>query len=329
MSFRVLLPTSCLYLLWCIQPAFADSLEIREWLVPWKKSLPSDPYVDSKGRVWFVGQKGNFIGNMTPEDGLFNRYDLLPDGGPNSLLVDAQRNIWFSANLGNYIGKLSPSTAQAQRIEMPNSRATGPHSLAFDAKGNIWFTIQKGNFIGKLNTNDGSIALLPIASKKAKPYGIIVDANDMPWAAASGSNRLLRIFPATMSIAEVELPDKKSRPRRLVATSNGDIWYADTEQGKLGRYRPSQNDFMEWQMPGGKKARPYGMAVDRNDRIWIVETGKKLNRFVGFDSASEKFLSGTDIPSGGGSVRHLFYREASGEIWFGTDSNYIGRAKVH
>lgn len=310
-------------------PACADSLEIREWHVPWKNSVPRDPFVDKGGRVWFVGQAGNYIGNLSPEDGLFNRYDAPPGSGPHNLIVDDDRNIWFAANRKRFIGKLSPSTGQISKFEMPNRKAKDPHTLVFDQAGDIWFTVQKGNFIGKLDTADGTVTLIEIASKKARPYGIIVDRDNMPWAVAFGSNKLLQIFPATMTIAEIALPDSNSRPRRLVSTSNGDIWYGDFELGRLGRYRPIRNEFKEWLMPGGSDSQPYGMAVDRNDRIWIVETGTKPNRFIGFDSASESFLNETDIPSGAGSVRHMFYYEAAGEVWFGTDTNYIGRAKVH
>jgi virginiamycin B lyase len=309
--------------------SYADSLEIREWLVPWKETVPRDPFVDEGGRVWFVGQAGNYIGNLSPEDGLFNRYDLPPGSGPHNLIVDGDRNIWFAANRKRYIGKLSPSSGQISQFEMPERKAKDPHTLVFDQAGDIWFTVQKGNFIGKLSTANGTIQLIQLASKKQRPYGIIVDRDNMPWAAAFGSNKLLQVFPATMTVAEIALPDTKSRPRRLVSTSNGDIWYTDFELGRLGRYRPLSNEFSEWSMPGGSNSQPYGMAVDRNDRIWIVETGSERNRFVGFDSASESFLNETDIPSGGGSVRNMYYYEAAGEVWFGTDTNYIGRAKVH
>lgn len=85
----------------------------------------------------------------------------------------------------------------------------------------------------------------------------------------------------------------------------------------------------EWDLPSGKDSRPYGMAVDTNDRMWIVETGAQPNRFVGFDTVNEAFLDGTDVPSGGGTIRHMYYYEPAGEVWFGTDTNYVGRAKVH
>ena len=50
---------------------------------------------------------------------------------------------------------------------------------------------------------------------------------------------------------------------------------------------------------------------------------------VGFDPATGEFFSQTDIPSGGGTVRHMVYYEPAGELWFGTDTNYIGRAAIH
>jgi virginiamycin B lyase len=70
------------------------------------------------------------------------------------------------------------------------------------------------------------------------------------------------------------------------------------------------------------------MAVDGKDRIWFVETGPNPNRFVGFDPATHEFFSMTEIESGGGSVRHMVYREEGNEIWFGTDTNTIGRARL-
>ena len=81
-------------------------------------------------------------------------------------------------------------------------------------------------------------------------------------------------------------------------------------------------------MPGGEDARPYGMAVDDKDRVWFVETGVYPNRLVGFDTKVEKVISITDIESGGGSVRHMVYHQATQTIWFGTDANTIGRATL-
>jgi virginiamycin B lyase len=302
-------------------------LDIREWLVPWEDSRPRDPYVADDGRVWFVGQRGNYIANLVPESNQFNRYDLAPNSGPHSLLVDDNNDIWYAAN--SHIGLLDPDTGSVTRIDMPERAARDPHTLTFDSRGDIWFTVEQGNFVGKLTAADRRVQLIEVPTGRAKPYGIVVDSRDIPWAAASGTNRLLRVDPDSMTLEEITLPSKDSRPRRLAITSDDRVWFVDFDRGYLGRYSPAAGEFAEWPMPGGADSRPHAIAVDRNDKIWIVETGMSPNRFVGYDAATEEFLSVTEIPSGGGSVEHMDYFAPAGEIWFGTETNYIGRAKVH
>ena len=105
-------------------------------------------------------------------------------------------------------------------------------------------------------------------------------------------------------------------------------WYVDYTRGFLGRLDPATGQFKEWALPGGPTALPYAMTSDNKDRLWMVETGSQPNRLVGFDPKTEKFLGITPIPSGGGTVRHMMFDERSGQIWFGTDNNTIGRAQV-
>ena len=129
-----------------------------------------------------------------------------------------------------------------------------------------------------------------------------------------------------MELTEHELPRGGARPRRLVLTSDGLVWYVDYAEGFLGRFDPRTGEIEEWPMPSGASSRPYAMAVDELDRIWFVETGVGPNRFVGFDPASEEFFAATEIESGGGTVRHMYYDPETRSIWFGTDTNYLGRA---
>src|SRR5690554_1528109 len=64
-----------------------DSLVIQEWPVPWEDTRPRDPYVDGQGRVWFVGQQGNYIAYLEPESGEFKRYEILEGTHPHNLIV--------------------------------------------------------------------------------------------------------------------------------------------------------------------------------------------------------------------------------------------------
>ena len=69
------------------------------------------------------------------------------------------------------------------------------------------------------------------------------------------------------------------------------------------------------------------MAKDDQDRVWVVETSRP-NRFVAFDTKTQKFSAPTLVPSGGGTVRHMYWDSVSKSIWFGTDANTIGQAVV-
>ena len=65
-----------------------QSVDIMEWSVPWKDTRPRDPYVDPMNRVWFVGQKGDYLAYVDPKDGRFKRFDLEPGTGQHNLVVD-------------------------------------------------------------------------------------------------------------------------------------------------------------------------------------------------------------------------------------------------
>jgi len=98
-----------------------------------------------------------------------------------------------------------------------------------------------------------------------------------------------------------------------------------------GKVAAQEVTIEEWYVPweGSRpSAQPYGMVVDEDDRIWLVETGVRPNRFVGYDTRTSEFVGQADIPSGAGSVRHMYYDADRREAWFGTDANTVGRARL-
>lgn len=310
-------------------PVFsADTVSITEWTVPWDNTRPRDPYVGPQDRVWFVGQRGNYLAYLTPEDGSFERFDL-PDGtGPHNLIVEQSGTVWFAGNRDAYIGRLDPQSGDIDRFEMPNPAARDPHTLAFAPNGTIWFTVQGGNFVGHFTPSDGSVDLIDVPTSRARPYGIVVADDGRPWFTEFGSNKLATVNPETMELTEIELPRDDANPRRLGLTPDGTIWYVDYSQGYVGQYDPAAEAFEEWRVPSGANARPYGMMTDDRGRVWFVETGVSPNRFVGFLPETEEFTEAVPIESGGGTVRHMYYEQDAQAIWFGADTNTIGRAEL-
>lgn len=307
------------------EPVAADSVEIREWAVPWQSTRPRDPIVDPLGRVWFVGQRGNYLAALDPETGEFGRKDLPAGALPHNVIVGPDGALWYAGNGDAHIGRVDSASGEITRFDVPVS---DPHTLFFAPGGALWFTAQGANRIGRLDPATGEVDLIQPSVADARPYGIVVDANGRPWIALFGTNRIATADPTTMELVEHELPWTDARARRLGVTSDGSVWYVDYARGTLGRLTPDTGVAVEWSAPGGRGSRPYAMAVDDRDRIWFVETGADPNRLVGFDPASEEFFGVTAIPSGGGTVRHMVFHAATGSLWFGTDANTIGRARI-
>ena len=307
----------------------AGTVPIKEWEVPWgAQTRPRDPAVAPDGKIWFVGQVGNYIGRLDPATGEFKWFEVDPGTNPHNIIVDSKGRPWYSGNMNAMIGRLDPATGALTRYPMPDSAAHDPHTQVFDKQGNMWFTAQNSNFVGHLNTTTGKIDLVKMTTRGARPYGITLDPAGRPYFDLFGTNKIGTLDPKTLELKEYPLPDPRARPRRIARTSDGAIWYGDYTRGYTGRLDPKTGEVKEWRNPGEAASLPYAMTVDDADRIWFVETGVQPNRLVGFDPKTEKFFSVTPIPSGGGTVRYMIFDPKARVIWFGSDRGTIGRAQV-
>ena len=240
-----------------------------------------------------------------------------PDGAP-----------WYTGNRQAHIGKLDPATGAIEEFPMPDPAARDPHTMAFDETGTMWFTVQGGNFVGRLSPERGEVGLIEVPTARARPYGIEVNSNGTPWFVEFGTNKIAQIEKEQMALTEFELPSPDARPRRLAITPDDMVWYVDYARGYLGRLNPETGNVTEWPTPGGSESRPYAMTSDDRGRLWFFETNPGVNRLVGFDPEREIFFSVTELESGGGTVRHMVFDSQRQDIWFGTDTNTIGRARL-
>lgn len=308
-------------------PASGGEVEIHEWTVPWPQTRPRDPAVAADGRIWFVGQSGHYTAVFDPGTETFERFEL-PDGaGPHTVIVTRAGDIWYAGNRARHLGRLDPESGDIERVDMPEGTLHDPHTLAEDSKGRIWFTAQQGNHIGRYDPAGGELVKAAVKTERARPYGIDVDANDRAWIVLLGTNRLATVDPETMALEEIEMPREEARPRRIAITSAG-IWYVDYNGGYIGVYDPENRSFREWAAPDPNDSAPYAMVADDRERLWFVETRPNPNRLVGFDPESEEFFSVTPIPSGAGAVRHMVFDPETRSIWFGTDTNNLGVARL-
>jgi virginiamycin B lyase len=306
--------------------ALPGLLEFKEWQVPWQDTRPRDPYVAPDGTVWFVGQVGNYVARLDPESGEMKKFDI-PDAGPHTVVVNEDGTPWYAGNKDKHIGKMNPQSGEVTLFTMPDG-IDDPHTMGWTSKGNLWFTAQWSNYIARLDTQTGKVEKIALPSKNMRPYGLVVGPDDRPWVAFMGDNAIGTVNPETLALDVIETPTEDSLIRRIGMTSDGRIWWGDNALGHVGVYDPQQETMQEWSTPGGEGAGIYAMAVDNKDRIWYVETGLQPNRFVGFDSRSEAFISIDAVPSGGITIRHMVFDPERNAIWFATDANTVGKAVV-
>jgi virginiamycin B lyase len=308
----------------------ALALDIREWPVPWPNTRPRDPAVAPDGTIWFVGQTGDYLGHLDPQTGQMRRFELAEGAGPHTVIVDKDGYPWYAGNRDRHIGRLDPATGKITRYDMPEG-INDPHTMDWTSDGRVWFTAQRSppaGYVGLFDPQTGDVKAVQVPGQAMRPYGLVVDANDRPWIAFMGSNAIGTVDPKTMELEIIATPDPRSRIRRLGISSDGRVWWVDAAAGFLGVYDPKSRAMRQWQSPGGERSALYATAVDAKDRVWYVETGMQPNRFIGFDTTTEQFISTTEVPSGGGSVRHMVYHRPTNTIWFGTDTHTIGRAIV-
>lgn len=301
-----------------------NPIELTEWQVPWERTRPRDPFAFDTTQVWFVGQTGDYAAYLNSATGEFERFNLEDGAGPHNLVVAEDGFVWYSGNRAYHIGKLDPRSGEIAKFR---TESRDPHTLVLDHSGDIWFTAQQSNRIGKLTMADERVVEMDVATPRSRPYGIKIDSHNRPWIALFGTNRIATVAE-DMTIKEIVLPHEDTRPRRLEITSDDRVWWTDYSRGFVGMYDPKTEAFREWALPGGLRSMPYGSATDDNDVIWMVESGLEPNQFVGFDTRTEKIISVTHIESGGGTVRHMMYHAPTRTVWFGTDTNYVGRARV-
>jgi virginiamycin B lyase len=305
-------------------------LEFEEWEVPWENTRPRDPFVAPDGTIWFVGQQGDYMGHLDPETGAMNRYELPEGAGPHNVIVDAEGYPWYAGNADGHIGRLDPGNGEILRFDLPEE-IRDPHTMVWNSEGDLWFTAQRSGpagWIGRFSPSSGAIEAVQVPGEGMRPYGIVVDSNDRPWIAFMGSNHIGTVDPESMELEMFETPHEESRIRRIGVTSDNRIWWVDAAFGYVGVHDPFSGEMEQWESPGGDEAGLYAMAVDDEDRIWYVESNLDPNRFVGFDPATGEFFSISEVPSGGGNVRHMVFDPDTRALWFGTDTHTIGRAIV-
>ena len=312
-------------------PAAAAQPELREWTVPYgADTRPRDPYADAQGRVWFVGQNGNYIAFLDPRTGQFRRYEIEAGTNPHNLVLH-KGMVWFTGNRNNRIVQLDPATGRLETFMIPDTTVRDPHTMIFDPRSGVaWFTAQNAGVVGRFDPATKQFRLWR-TGERTRPYGIVLDSRGQPWFDLFGTNKIATIESGSAQIRTFSIAADRARPRRIAITADDQIWWGDYSRGYLGHLDPKTGAMQEWPMPGGGASLPYGMTSDDRDHVWLAQTGGTTTpaSLVAFDTRTKTW--GAPIPVGNpgpNTIRHMTFDPATRLIWFGTDQGAIGRVTV-
>lgn len=302
----------------------------KTWDVPYgANTRPRDPYADSQGRVWFVGQSGNYIAYMDSRTGQFKQFAIDSGTHPHNLVVE-KGQVWFTGNRNNRIVRLDPETGKLTTFRVPEN-VRDPHTMIFDPKSGVaWFTAQQAGVIGRFDPKTEEFRLWR-TGERTRPYGVVIDSKGNPWIDLFGTNKIATIDAKTGELKTFTLPDERARPRRIAITSDDQIFWGDYTRGYLGHLDPRTGKMQEWPLPLAARSLPYAMTTDDRNVVWVAQNGYDgvPSTLVAFDPAKKQFVA--EVPVGRAApntIRHMTFDPATRQIWFGTDQGSIGKVSV-
>ena len=297
-------------------PPASGQLTVVEFTIPRPGNFPHDPAVDGKGRGWWVDSNNSYVGYWDPVSKMTREFaSRSPGCYLHGLNPDDQDNIWYTGKGCNRIGKVNPESGMVTEYDVMGD----PHTLVFH-KGAIWFTVQNGDRYGRLNPADGTSQVWP-AGAGSGPYGIWPAPDGTLWMALFGNSghKIAQINPDNPAMLQVvPFPNAGSNARRLAVDTAGHVYYGDYARGYLGRYIPTAGTpenarWKEWRGPAGAAARPYGITVGPDKRIYYAESSTSI---AVFNPANEMFES-VRIPTSGSTVRNMATDFKNRRVWLG------------
>lgn len=183
----------------------------------------------------------------------------------------------------------------------------------FDNDGNVWVTERGAGTPGivRLDPRTGEYRDYPAPDPKSSPHGLTVDSDGTVWWA--GRNAFLgHLDPKTGKTDQYVGNEPRNAGHTPVFTSKGDLWFSMLLGNKIGFWDRKTNKVTTFNSPE-LRARPYGLIVDHNDKVWYVEY--HTDAVVKFDPDTESFKRFL-IKSRPAAMRRLGV-DAKNNIWYG------------
>ncbi len=187
-----------------------------------------------------------------------------------------------------------PGPVEASIKEWPVPTAgSRPHDPAAAKDGSIWWTGQLANYLGRLDPKTGAMKEYKLKSAHTGPHGLIEDKDGNIWFTGNNAGLIGKLDPKTGAVTEYKLPNPDAKdPHTLIFDHDGINF--------IGRLDPKTGDIKLVQPPT-PKSRPYGMAVNSKNVVFIVLFG--TNKVASIDKNMQ--VKEYPLPDAGARPRRI------------------------
>ena len=198
-------------------------------------------------------------------------------------------------------------------------RTQEPH---FDSEGNVWYT-DRGtpNRIGRVDPRTAEFKDFVLPVPTADPHGLTVDKQgNVFWAETNGFH-LGRLDPKTGTMQRYDMnvdgKSKGSLGHTPVLDSKQNVWFTVIVGNKIGKWDRATEKVVALYEPPTKNSYPYGVFIDKNDKLWFAEyAGCNITKF---DPVSQDFTEYAPLTKPC-QIRRLGM-DSKGIVWFGIYSH--------
>jgi ligand-binding sensor domain-containing protein/serine phosphatase RsbU (regulator of sigma subunit) len=267
---------------------------------------------DNKGQNWFGTNKGISVFKQGKLIKSFSEENGLPYIDIRFIKSDKNGDIW----IGTYGGGVLKLNSSSNRFELNyriNSNMSQPliNALEVDKTNNLWVGTTDGLVYYEIDNG--------LVSRLTQSHGlagneittIYTDAKNVVWVGSRGKG-LTKIN--NDKISKVKL-DQKITPTCLVEDVNGNLWIGTEGKGVL--IFDKHKIIQEFTVSNGLLSDYISLLnVDDEGNIWIG-SNRGLNKY---DIKQNRFYSYSDKMGYVGieSKANATYKDANGDLWFGT-----------
>ena len=141
-----------------------------------------------------------------------------------------------------------------------------PHQVDFDADGNVWLAYTACCIV-RFDPRTGESKAF---EGHGGGHGVLVDQTDgTVWYSGSG-DAVRRLDPETSLVDYWQIGDTNMGSNTQIFDSKGDLWMSLLGQGGIAKWDREADSLVWWENPI-VRSRPYGIIVDRTDKIWWAD----------------------------------------------------------